>query len=141
MGLFLNAAFDGTSWTESDEVQEPSSLGNGLTVSVHDSDIVWVSYAPSGPGEGVAWLHLTARACFGDDSIPPTDPDREAAGLTEWLASNWDPAGEVDDLPEVVRGFVVGDDDRPEEGASPFAEETLVSFLRAVRLPVPPTLA
>ena len=141
MGMFLNATFDGSTWTETEEVREPDPQVPGLTTSVHDSDIVWLSYAPSGSGEGVAWLHQTARSYFEDESIPATDPDREAAGLTEWLRVNWEPAGEVEGLDAVVRRFVVGDDDVPARDAAPFAEHALGEFLRAVRLPLPPSLA
>ena len=141
MGMFLNATFDGNTWTETEEVREPDPAVPGLTMSVHDSDIVWLSYAPSGSGEGVAWLHQTARSYFEDESIPATDADREAAGLTEWLRGHWEPAAGVEGLDEVVRGFVVGDDDVPSDDRSPFAEDAVGNFLRAVRLPLPPTLA
>ena len=135
MGLFWNGLYDGHRWTESDE--EPAEVPDGcLAVSVHDSDIGVVRYAPVGDGSGTAFVGFTPRTYFEDETAPTCDPDVEAAALVAWAETTGMAAPAVAD----VRPFLAGDDDTFDEEDDPFVESAVAGLLTMLGVPVPEAL-
>ena len=74
MGMFWNGLYDGHRWTKSEEELEEVPHGC-LAVSVHDSDIGIVRYAPGGEaGESIC---ATPSA----DNTRPADPMPPASSI------------------------------------------------------------
>jgi hypothetical protein len=85
MGYFRTFVCDAEGWAPREAGTVPDAAGPWLTIDIHDSDFTVISYRPSGPGTGIAYLGCTPRTYFEDDSASePTDVSREAAGLAAW---------------------------------------------------------
>lgn len=95
-------------WTEIDQSGEAFDAPDEpwLFVSIHDSDIAALQYAPSGAGTGQAFLGLTPRDYFDDPrASDATDPVREGLGLAAWARRA---TGATLD-PSTVEGFLAAD--------------------------------
>jgi hypothetical protein len=144
MGFFGTFLCEDGRWSESADGTTRTPHQPWMTVSIHDSDIATITYAPTGPGSGVAFLGITPRIYFEDDSASaPTDPDREARGLAAW----WAAVHRVSDGTAQVmkerelRAFLVsdvlpsGDEDADDEEI--FVERRAARFIQALGLPAP----
>jgi hypothetical protein len=98
IGYFGGFLFDGQSWTDTEaDGIVPPDVGYCLHVDIYDSDIATITYHPAGPGSGVAYLGYTSRTYFEDPKTsPPTDVNREAAGLAAWWVHRQAGAEEAD---------------------------------------------
>ncbi|MEV4135665.1 hypothetical protein AB0J72_26250 [Dactylosporangium sp. NPDC049742] len=119
MGYFGAFLFDGQFWTEveADNSVQPD-VEFWLHVDIHDSDIATITYHPTGPGSGVAFLGFTPRTYFEDPNASlPTDTHREAAGLATWWADRQGGVADVDR--DAMTGrllpYLAGDDIEPDE--------------------------
>jgi len=155
MGLFGAFVFDGRSWRPQVPGTTPTrdTTGRSLCVDIHDSDIATITYRPTGPGSGVAYLGATPRTYFDDpDASAPTDLAREAAGLAGWWADqrggatdaerNAQAAKLIDYLAEDGGPAEVDldEDDEDLDDADVFVEAKAAQFLAALDLPVPDEL-
>ncbi len=126
MGRFLDLWTDGRSWHEGEPTREP-----WLRVSVHDSDVGAMEYAPRFGGSGVAYAGYAARTYFEDESIPATDKSVEVEALRAWFSA----AGVMgSDLREGLESLLVGEG---EEADEPFVEEALAAFFEGTSLGFP----
>jgi hypothetical protein len=148
VGFFGGYVFDGRTWHDfdPDSDQTLDVTASWLSVLIHDSDVATVRYEPAGPGSGTAYLGITPRIYFDDESASaPTDVRREVDGLAFWLARQ----GRIDsaELRELIASFLASDnpDEQPEDDddldeAEIFVEIKVSQFLEAVGLPVPEEL-
>ncbi|MBP8880091.1 MAG: hypothetical protein V9G15_04480 [Dermatophilaceae bacterium] len=151
MGLFWTGVFDGTAWTvltdddEGSAQASPQALPPGaLVVTIHDSDIGSVSYAPvEGDGDGdsdggdrTAFVGFTPRSYFEDDAAPSADPDVEARGLAAWAGRYRG----VTPTAEQVRALLAADGDEFDESDDPFVESKVAKLLGVLGVPVPEDL-
>jgi hypothetical protein len=148
VGFFGGYVFDGRTWHDFDADSDHTLdvTAPWLSVLIHDSDIATVRYEPTGPGSGTAYLGITPRVYFDDESASvPTDVRREVDGLAFWLARQ----GRIDsaELRELIASFLASDnqDEQPEDDddldeAEIFVEIKVSQFLQAVGLPVPEEL-
>lgn len=157
MGFFGEYVFDGSAWRSfgPEPDQAPTVPAPWLCLYIYDSDIATVRYEPAGPGSGTAYLGVTPRTYFEDESASaPTDVSREAEGLAFWLAQQ---QGRTDmaHLRDLIESFLAedvegqppdDDDEDSEDGANElddadvFVEVKVSRFLKAVGLPVPDEL-
>lgn len=155
MGFFGSFVFDGRSWVPQERATASTSdiVGRCLRVDIHDSDIAIVTYRPTGPGSGIAYLGDTPRTYFGDpDASAPTDVAREAAGLAAWWA---DQRGGATDIERNAKAATLiaylaedqdpadidlDEDDGDLDDADIFVEGKAVQLLIALDLPVPDEL-
>ena len=148
-GVFDGTAFDGTAWTvltdddEGSAQASPQALPPGaLVVTIHDSDIGSVSYAPvegDGDGDGgdrTAFVGFTPRSYFEDDAAPSADPDVEARGLAAWAGRYRG----VTPTAEQVRAELAADGDEFDESDDPFVESKVAKLLGVLGVPVPEDL-
>ncbi len=156
MGFFGAQLWADGVWTEVDQTGEPFDAPDEpwLFVSIHDSDIAAVQYAPPGDGTGQAFLGFTPRDYFDDPrASDPTDPVREGLGLAAWARRACGAAVE----PATVERFLAVDDpDDPNDPNEPgdagdvdlteldeaevFVEVKVAHFLAALGLSIPATL-
>lgn len=149
MGLFGQYLYEGGRWSELAYGTQPTPQEPWLCVGIHDSDIGAVTFGPAGAGSGVAFLGVTPRIYFEDDAAsPPTDPDREARGLSAWWAivhRQTDEAARAAKEAE-LRAFLAADiplafdeddDDEDLDDAEVLVEVKAARFIRALGLPVP----
>jgi hypothetical protein len=161
MGFFGTFLYDGSGWTDAQPSHDPGDAHPGawLLVDIHDSDITTLTYAPAGPGTGVAYVGVTPRTYFEDDSASrPTDVVREAAGLATWWAARR-PGGAPHDALLAKEAELLGylaqdvdpEDDDLDDGdetdvdalddADVFVEIKTARLLTALDLPLPTELA
>lgn len=144
MGFFGLYLYDGSLWSELDQEATPSASEPWLLVRIYDSDITEVSYAPLGPGSGVAFLGYTPRLYFEDETASaPTDPDHEAQGLATWWAALHPEADEGAHAAKAseLKAFLASDDpsgdDEDEDDEEVLVEVKTARFVRALGLPTP----
>ena len=141
MGLFASWVYEGGGWRDVDvDDPGPGLRRPWLRISVYDSDLALVMYAPSGVGSGQAFLGRTPREYLSADQAP-TDGKREAAGLAAW-AFGAGVAGDVGARRDVLAGLLVSDESAgiPADEVlddEAFVEETCLRFLDALGLPPP----
>jgi hypothetical protein len=149
MGFFGSYVFTRGEWhTWDPDAGLPSSVAvPWLSIDIHDSDFTTIRFAPPHGASGVAYLGITPRIYFGDESASAsTDPFTEASGLSRWahdLASS-----EVEDSDRVsaMQALLATDED-PDEAAGEvddseiFVELKTAKFLRLIGLPLPDDLA
>jgi hypothetical protein len=155
MGFFGSFVFDGRSWTPQEPGTAPTSdiVGPWLHVDIHDSDIATVTYRPTGPGSGVAYLGYSPRTYFDDpDASAPTDVAREAAGLAAWWADQRGGATDVERNAKAATliGYLAEDQDPTDidldeedddlDDADILVEGKAAQLLIALDLPVPDDL-
>lgn len=146
MGFFGSYVHDGTSRSDFDGeagLSDAQSVEPRLSISVHDSDIATVGYAPRGIGSGTAYLGITPRTYFDNPHASrPTDVSLEARGLASWFVGivGGPSEGEVADL---IAPFLASDTD-PDADADDkfdddgvFVEDKVVRLLRALGMSVP----
>ncbi len=155
VGYFGTFLFDGHGWTELAPNTEPTIPEPWLMLDIDDSDIATVSYRPTGPGSGTAYIGLTPRTMYEDDAASaPTDTDREAAGLANWrehlrLVDTHHTRGSAtaaelraylaEDLAPLVDELDEDDSDDPDI-AEVFVEAKVRRFLAALGIPAPEDL-
>ncbi|MCE7008904.1 hypothetical protein LWC34_39750 [Kibdelosporangium philippinense] len=141
MGLFGTYLYDGDKWTPHDNDVRPDVSGPWLMVDIHDSDIGTVSYSPAGPGTGVAYIGVTPRVYFADETASaPTDVVREAEGLAAWREELGASAVTSDDLVDFLAEDEEVDWDEEDSDVEVFVETKVSEFLTALSLPVPDDL-
>ncbi|MFC0114655.1 hypothetical protein [Kibdelosporangium aridum] len=146
MGFFGTYLYDGDKWTPHDNDVRPDLAGPWLTVDIHDSDIATISYSPADPGTGVAYIGVTPRIYFDDETASaPTDVAREAEGLAAWREELGASAVISDDLVDFLAEDEAEDWDSDEDSddladTEVFVEAKVVEFLTALSLPVPDDL-
>ena len=99
-----------------------------LHASVHDSDFTAVTYRPTGPGSGVAFLGYTPRSYFEiADESAPTDVVRESAGLMYWwaLVHGATSADEITAKNAELIGYLAADLDPASEEPKPKSRWTM----------------
>ena len=136
MGMFWNGLYDGHRWTKSEEELEEVPHGC-LAVSVHDSDIGIVRYAPGGEAGGTALLGFTPRTYFEDDTAATSDPDAEATALAAWAGRHRGVTPTV----AAVRELLAADSDEFDEADDPFVESQVAALLTLIGVPVPEDLS
>ncbi|MFI6097262.1 hypothetical protein ACIA8G_16985 [Lentzea sp. NPDC051213] len=153
VGFFGTYAYENGSWTTLSEGELPPLVEPWLWIDIHDSDITSVVYAPHGPGTGVAYLGLTPRTYFENESASdPTDVSVEAAGLAAWWASQRSAsAAECAAKQEELAGYLAADEepdiewDESEDveidDAEVFVEVKTARFLGVLGLPLPTELS
>ena len=146
VGFFGAYRFIGSAWSTADAAAT-EEVGPFLSVDIHDSDFTTVTYAPAGPGIGIAYLGFTPRVYFEtDDASAPTDIEREARGLAAWWAALHSEATDADQQAKQVEiaAFLAADeeasDEEPFDEADVFVEIKTARFLSAMGLPLPPDL-
>jgi hypothetical protein len=127
--------------------EPPAATEPWLLIDIHDSDITTVTYRPTGPGTGIAYLGYTPRSYFErDDASEPTDVAREAAGLASWWCQvRGATAGRMELKRSELAAFLAHDLDPSEldddlHDAEVFVEIKTRRFLAALDLPVPDEL-
>lgn len=153
MGFFGSYLYADGHWHEEELSSEPIAAEPWLHASVHDSDFTAVTYRPTGPGSGVAFLGYTPRSYFEmDDASPPTDVARESAGLTHWwaLLHGVTSTEEIAAKNAELIGYLAKDldstntesdaDDDTDDDAELFAEIKTSRFLATLGLPLPEDL-
>lgn len=129
----------------------PEAREPWLRISIYDSDITSVGYAPPLGGTGVAYLGVTPRIYFEDDNASaPTSADREAAGLASWWSAvhGVEDGPRIDEVRERIRGFLAEDveedwDPDAPDGADElddgeiFVEVKTWRFLEVLGVPIP----
>jgi hypothetical protein len=132
-------------------VEAPVAGEPWLLVDIHDSDITTITYRPTGPGTGTAYLGYTPRSYFErDGASAPTDVPREAAGLASWWRQVH-AAADASDKEAEIAAFLAhdlgpsedDDDDTEDEDlddAEVFVEVKTAQFLAALGLPLPADL-
>lgn len=143
MGFFGAYLYANAAWSEID-FDAPQTVEQSepwLSLVIHDSDIATVRYAPSGHGIGEAFIGITPRVYFEDESASaPTDPSREAHGLLEW-AHAASPDSPIDVA--TLMAFLASDDEREDtvddelDDADIFVEIKSAQFLKALGLDLP----
>lgn len=142
MGYFGSWLHRDGQWTKAPVPEDGERF---LHVDVHDSDITTLRYRPEGSGTGVAYLGVTPRIYFENETASdPTDPDREALGLAEWAEpTSGDP---VSALAPAIRPFLAEDvepewDEEEEPGelddGEIFVEIKTIRLLDLLGLPEP----
>lgn len=144
MGFSGSYVYDGTSWSELDGevgLLATQPVEPRLSISVHDSDIATVSYAPRGVGTGIAYLGFTPRTYFDDPNASrPTDVALEARGLASWSGALGDGPDERETtnlVASLLASDVDTDADEELDDADVFVEDTVVRLLTALGMPVP----
>jgi hypothetical protein len=153
MGFFGTYVYDRDGWKPHRPGQVPELPAPWLTVDIYDSDFATVGYSPAGRGSGVAYLGFTPRDYFEDpEAAPPTDVEREAAGLADWWAQCRGGATTDSDRAAKERelaGYLADDDgavDLCDETIGQFDDEDIfveiktARFLGALDLPAPDDL-
>ncbi|MEU4238390.1 hypothetical protein [Actinoplanes sp. NPDC026619] len=155
MGFFGTYLYDGEQWHDAEPDSRPAGDHPWMLLDIHDSDFTIVTYAPPGAGTGIAYLGVTPRTYFEDDSASaPTDVIRESAGLAAWWATLHPGGGEVLAKQEQLVTFLAQDvdpeDDDLDDGddadvddlddAEVFVEIKTARFVSALDLPLPPAL-
>ncbi|SFB54724.1 hypothetical protein SAMN05216266_11870 [Amycolatopsis marina] len=154
MGFFGAYVFDKAGWRPHRPGQKPDVAGPWLTVDIYDSDFTTVTYSPTGPGSGVAYLGFTPRDYFEEeDASQPTDVAREAAGLAFWWTQVKGDTSESEraekerlfatylaDDEEVDPAVLTDDAIGQFEDDEIFVEVRTARFLDALNLPVPEDL-
>jgi hypothetical protein len=150
VGYFGSFLFDGRGWTEADA--DDVHLPDGeywLHVNIHDSDIATITYHPTGPGSGIAYLGCTPRTYFEEPTASlPTDVRREAEGLTVWWAGRRGGATDTDRVAMMarIRPYLAhdvrpediefdGEEDQDLDDAEVFVEVKTDQFLVTLGLP------
>lgn len=153
MGSFGLYLYEGGRWSELGLDAQPTAQEPWLLVRIHDSDIGTVTFGPTGPGSGLAFLGVTPRIYFDDESASPsTEPNREARGLAAWWAVVHVEADEAARAAKEgeLRAFLAADippsddedeDDEDLDDAEVFVEIKAARFIRALGLPVPAGLS
>ena len=144
MGFFGSYVHDGTSWSEFDGeagLSDAQSVEPWLSISVHDSDIATVGYAPRGVGSGTAYLGFTPRTYFDNPhAFRPTDVSREAQGLASWFVVIGGGA-DVGEVANLIAPYLASDADTDAvdelDDADVFVEDKVVRLLRALGMSVP----
>jgi hypothetical protein len=154
MGFFGTYLYDGDQWHDADPDSRPTHGGPWMLLDIHDSDFTTVTYDPAPNGAGVAYLGVTPRTYFENETASaPTDVFREAAGLAAWWAATH-PDGDTLAKEEQLVTFLAQDvdpeDDDLDDGdeqdvddlddAEVFVEIKTARFLRALDLPLPADL-
>jgi hypothetical protein len=125
MGLFLTQTFASGKWSDGDSAVAPF-----LTIDIHDSDIATISFEPSVEGGGLVYLGFQPRDYFEDDSASAdVDLDQQAAALTAWAHAVT--TAKVDAAS--IRPLLA--EDRVEEPADVYVEETVARLLEMLGLP------
>lgn len=141
--------FDGEQWTSREPGDLPALKGAWLLMDIHDSDFTEVTYRPTGPGSGIAYLGFTPRVYFENESASaPTDPAREAEGLAFWWGQlHGDVSGaQVEAKAAELTAYLAGDVEPPEDededkdepdrdDADVFVEVKTARFLDVLDLP------
>lgn len=127
MGNFFGWTFDGRDWVEGAHTPpEP-----WLRITVHDSTVGVVEYAPAFGGSGTAYSGCAPRTYFEDPAIEATDKPREVRALAAWFAAL--NLGSERDLVADLGALLVGEDELAEE---PFVEELFEGFFADLGIPV-----
>jgi hypothetical protein len=151
VGFFGTYLYDGHRWSGWTLGNQPDIAEPWLLLDIHDSDIASLFYQPTGVGSGTAFLGVTPRVYFGDDSSSgPTDRHREAEGLTTWWELVHGRLVEPADRAAMVAQIeaYLADDAEPDldlndddlDDAEVFVEIKAGRFLTALGLPVPDDL-
>jgi hypothetical protein len=153
VGFFGSYLYADGHWREEELTSEAIAAEPWLHASVHDSDFTAVTYRPTGPGSGVAFLGYTPRSYFEmDDASAPTDVARESAGLTHWwaLVHGATSTDEITAKNAELIGYLAADLDPASEepdtdvdlndDAEIFVEIKTSRFLAALGLPLPEDL-
>jgi hypothetical protein len=147
VGFFGAYLYADGSWTEVDPdgAESATPVTPWLFLSIHDSDVATVRYAPSGSGTGEAFLGNTPRNYWENpDASAPTNPALEADGLASWTRVAQTGAAPA---AETIEAFLASDEDEgPDDDADApdedvFVELKCVRFLGALGLPLPRDLA
>ncbi|MDQ4490330.1 hypothetical protein RBS60_08965 [Sinomonas sp. ASV486] len=141
MGYFGSWLFENGLWARADEPPLDRS-GPWLHLDIYDSDIATIRYAPNRAGTGIAFLGMTPRVYFDDESASaPTNLQAETEGLAAWVADYVD--GDEAQLRTQARTYLADDSepdtDEPDHGNGEdvFVEVKTASFLKAMGLGVP----
>jgi len=128
VGSFQTYTFVGGRWSnEGDSIDAPF-----LRVSIHDSDIAIVTYAPGPDLGGLAYLGVQPRDYFEDPrASADVDLEAQAVGLASWALT----VAETEVDPNVIRSLLAKDS--VEEPMDVFVEETVVRLLESLGVPLP----
>jgi hypothetical protein len=151
MGFFGAYVFTRGEWRDWDpDAGLPSSVASPwLSVEVHDSDFTTIRFTPSHGASGVAYLGITPRIYFEDETASaPTDASAESAALMQWAREVVNDQVEGADRVAGIRELLATDEDPAEaaaegdvEDSEIFVELKTAKFLRLVWLPLPDELA
>ncbi|MDQ0894476.1 hypothetical protein [Agromyces ramosus] len=131
MGSFEAYVFVDGRWSSHE-----ASRGPFLAVSLHDSDIATVTYAPGPQHGGLAYLGFQPRDYFEDPTASDeVNLDEQAAGLSVWARDVL--SAEVD--PARVRSLLA--ESGIEEPMDDFVEDTVRRLITVLGLPLPDDLA
>jgi len=122
----------GGGWREGLAGPEPH-----LAIDIHDSDIATIGYRPSGPGTGRCYLGFEPRYYFGpeEQESAPVDGAAESAGLAEWAARVTGRS-----VPQADVRALLADPDGEEDPPDVVVEDTVVSLLNVLGVPLPTEL-
>lgn len=127
MGLFAELRWVDGQWTAARVSGE-----NELSISIHDSDIAAVAFAPAGQGSGLLYLGFEPATYFEDpNASAPVDRSAEAAAFAAWARAA---TGRAIAATDVSALMATHDRLEPEDV---FVEETVQRLLTLIGLEMP----
>jgi hypothetical protein len=149
VGYFGAWLLETGTWTSAEAPVGGEVTSPWLHVEIHDSDWAAIRYSPSFGGRGVAYIGMTPRIYFEDETASaPTDRAAESRAIAAWVANVV--GGDSAQLQPTVASYLAEDrdpdwesilplDDSPSSMADEdvFVEQRVARFLEATGLGVP----
>lgn len=149
VGYFGSWLFDAGTWASAQAPAGGDVTGHWLHVEIHDSDYAVIRYSPRLGGSGVAYIGMTPRIYFEDETASaPTDVATESSAIATWVANA--AGGDPAQLQLTIASYLAEDitpdwdsilplDGSPSSMAAEdvFVEQRVARFLEATGLGVP----